>query len=480
MVDAERRGPNLTEPVASERARQRINSEAQNAGSKLSFALEMASDSPDRAAQLGETAITAAAARNLDFDKIARLLVRLREICPDLADDLFPKALDAAMASAEAQASHLTELGSYLFIVRQDSGLSGPPLGTDATLPGIRVTKITGIRPETSPDDVRLYLEAAVKAFAEADIPAFDAVAEYALLYQLIPMCRDWAPDVLEQSDRVRVQLERSIGEGAVAVRSALGRLGSAINQGGEAEVQRDRLAGKVLSATMGSRFAEARLLAQSVDDLGVRGQLDALIDFSEAASAIGNKQIERAAALANRMRPGVKRSLLYAGLMGALPETIALEQLQFARNDTRALPPEQRSFVLSALATVTFHVDVENALSVLSEAVVSANDAVRKPRRGQFNPRIVRQIYSGSADGSTDSALILFGNRGLYEVVDGGRGWHYVRLRVPGVSALTIAGAVASSLPADRARVEAILLGLKSEDRRQSALNALAAVYLR
>ena len=74
----------------------------------------------------------------------------------------------------------------------------------------------------------------------------------------------------------------------------------------------------------------------------------------------------------------------------------------------------------------------------MLNQLVASSNDATTRPRRGRFNPKIVRAVYSGATDASNDSALILFSSRGLYEAVDSGLSRHHFSLRVPGVAYFT------------------------------------------
>ncbi|HEV8148511.1 MAG TPA: hypothetical protein VGP79_19105, partial [Bryobacteraceae bacterium] len=115
-----------------------------------------------------------------------------------------------------------------------------------------------------------------------------------------------------------------------------------------------------------------------------------------------------------------------------------------------------------------------------LGEVIEATNDASQRPRRERFNPKIVSAIYSGAADTTTDAALILFGRRGLAEVVDTGVGRHNFALRVPGAGAFSLPDVLRHASAVDLKRLEAVLLGLHDETRLAEALNALAAARLK
>src|SRR5439155_26008809 len=97
----------------------------------------------------------------------------------------------------------------------------------------------------------------------------------------------------------------------------------------------------------------------------------------------------------------------------------------------------------------------------------------------GRFDPKVVRKIYSGSSDSSTDSALVLFSRQGLYEVVNSGRGRHNFILKAPGAETFTLHALLRHAAGIDPLRLESIILGIRDENQMAKALNALAALRL-
>ena len=73
----------------------------------------------------------------------------------------------------------------------------------------------------------------------------------------------------------------------------------------------------------------------------------------------------------------------------------------------------------------------------MLNQLVAAYNDVRANPRRGKFDPASVRRTFNPRSDANSDSSLILPGNRGFYEAVQGERGRHNFGLRVPGVERL-------------------------------------------
>ena len=190
----------------------------------------------------------------------------------------------------------------------------------------------------------------------------------------------------------------------------------------------------------MGSRrCAEARELGNYNSDLVSRNQIAGLIDFAEAAGA-ARQNPTWALSLANSLVPGIKRSLLYAGIVAsAADRDAAIGPFQLAIRDIEPLPAEQRIFTLAANDGAIFQHAPDNGLGTLDSLIQAANDAYTHPHRGFFDPTVLRK-YNGKADVGTDSSLILFNRRGLCEVVDTGQHRYTFRLRVPGVEALSLA----------------------------------------
>jgi hypothetical protein len=157
-----------------------------------------------------------------------------------------------------------------------------------------------------------------------------------------------------------------------------------------------------------------------------------------------------------------------------------ALQVLPLAANDIAPLPAEQRVRLLSALATSLVRVDSEAAFGVLNQLVAALNDVRTNPRRGKFDPASVRRTFNPRSDANSDSSLILPGNRGFYEAVQGQRGRHNFGLRVPAVNAFSLTTFLAASGPLDPDRTAAAVLGLRDETTQAAAWVSLAALRLK
>jgi hypothetical protein len=131
------------------------------------------------------------------------------------------------------------------------------------------------------------------------------------------------------------------------------------------------------------------------MNDPGTRSQLATLIAFGEAVRAI-EAHNDQVLVLANLLRGGIKRSLLYAGITANTTRLdLALQEAPLATKDIAPLPAEQRVQLLSALAAALARIDTQNAMATLDLLVRACNDVYVNPRRGKFDPRATR----GSSD---------------------------------------------------------------------------------
>jgi hypothetical protein len=237
-----------------------------------------------------------------------------------------------------------------------------------------------------------------------------------------------------------------------------------------------------VLSAASAHRIGEARDLLKGVDDLPVQSQIARLIDFSESAAALEKKDVSWSFSLANTLRPGVKRTLLYAGLVAAAQDRgEALGYVALGLRDIQMLPAEQRMLTAAGLAGATLRVDADTAYTVLNLFVEAANDAYRNPHQARFDPQVIRtQSALSKATTFTDSSLILANSRCLCEAVDTGRGRHNFTLKVPRLDATGLTAVVRNASNLDFERVQTILLDLRDEALMADGLNALAALRLK
>ncbi len=475
---APRCDPKFTGLAPSPSLQSSIDEERRRANSHLATARETVESNPDRAAQLASAALDAGDPLTLDFALFTHFLAELRDRAPDLADELFDHALAYAASAPTLRARLLAMLADYLFVApklldRPDKDLERLTLAAA----GLTFSDLSATRRGTNPEDISALIESALRA-VESGLAADDAPAAYALLAQLLPKAADYVPAL---ADRARAAFDTARFAAGAAASSIDAAIPSAAPnpEGGEASRIRHRLIRAALQAASLGRIADAREISTRVDDQDVRGQLASLIQFAAAGHALQERDVQGAASLANSLRGGVKRALLYAAIIPAAGGDSALQIFHLALRDIEPLPAEHRVALLSALASSMFRVDAESALVALKLAVEASNDAAVRPRRARFNPKLVRAIYRGTGSAPADSGLIVIGVKRTYEAVDDGLGRHSFALRAPGVTVFRIPEAIRAARSVDPARLEAILPGLRDETRRAEAIAALVALRL-
>jgi hypothetical protein len=457
--------PSLAQYLDVGAAGTRMEEERRAANGRISEALGRIADNPDRAAQIAAGALEAADPDAFDMEAAARFLARLRDRAPDLADDLFPRALALIPASRAPGIKTLMELGAYLFTSPRQLETDDAEMRLDLVqASGVSYPQLTAIRHGANPDDVSSYIATATALMESKNNPGLDVNAAYILGSEMLQVARDSVPDAVEP------------------LRAAMAGLGfyepAQLIQGGANAGAMTRL----FTAIAGERFTDARGLLPDLSDPAVRGEAGYLIDFAEASRDIRKKEAGVALNLANSQRPGVKRALLYAAVMsGGADRATALSSLHLALRDVQLLPAEQQACVLSALAAATLPVDRDNAFTVVGSLVDALNAAGINPRRGRFDPQSLRAVFSQMNDASTDSALIACGARGAYEVLDGGSERRSLALRAGAVDTFTLPAFIERiSTEIDFDRLEAYVISLRDETRRATALAALADLRLR
>jgi hypothetical protein len=478
---AEKCAPELADLADTERAEAKMSEERQQAPENLKRAFSSVGSDPDRAAQLAEAAISASEPALLDIPTLTLFLSSLRERAGDLADEFFPDALDFIASDPQPSPGLLLELGKYLFTAPRYRDLPDEQqAGETYRVGGTTIANFAANRQSANSDDMRLYIDAVVKVLSASNDSYYDPVAAYAIGFQMLPKAEDIAPEIAGDLRKAVAQVAQLAGSGVAQVQAALGGLGAGDPQGGEGPRKRYRLVGRALSAAAGGRFPEARDLVKGVDDVPVQSQARSLIDFAESAGAIGERDLQWSFTLANTLKGGVKRALLYAGLAAAAPNRDdAFGFFSLGLRDAELLPAEQRMLTRAALAGAVFRIDPESGLTAFKLLTEAANDAYTSPRQGRFDPQVIRKVKISRATTFTDSSLILANSRGLREVVDTGRGWHSFALKIPGVHTLDLPAAVRSASGEDTGRIEALLLGIRDENLMAAGLNALAALRL-
>jgi len=464
--------PDLADAAVNQRSRERMAAERYGANATLNRAWDLIDpsqaldkdDNSDRAAQVANAALDAGDPNNFDIDLLRRFLLQLNEKAPDLADDLFLRALEFVRSAEVPDPDGLQQLAKFLFTSASGSSDS-------FQVEGATVEILTRTRTEANPDNIEALIDATLRLLAVPAAVNRNPVAAYSLVWQLLPRARDLVPERVDALENAGADLEASYPGLTAQIRSQLGSPASPDPESNDAA--RDFwLAGQVRSALAGRQVEAARDLLPRVSDLAVRGQLSALIAFGDAVRAIEARS-EQAMVLANLLRGGIKRSLLYAGIAATTSQLdLALQVMPLATRDIAPLPAEQRIRLLAALAAALVRSDTQSAMTMLDLLVRAYNDAYVNPRRGKFDPRASRAL--------NDSPLILAGPRGLYEAVQTRGGRRNFPLKAPGVTAFTIGGFLAAVSAVDPARLEAAILGLRDENTRAGALVRLAETRIR
>jgi hypothetical protein len=323
-----------------------------------------------------------------------------------------------------------------------------------------------------NPDNIEALIDTLDRMF---DMPAAigqNPASAYALGMQLLPWARDLSPDKVGPLETALANLADQDAAAVAQARSNQTATNGPGTQGGPLASADYWISGQIQRALSGGHIEAARDLLPRINDPGVRSQLAALIAFGEAVRAIEGRD-EQAMVLANLLRGGIKRTLLYAAIAANTTRLdLALQEAPLATRDLTPLPAEQRVQLLSALASALARIDPQSAMATLDLLVRAYNDVYVNPRRGKFDPRATRS--------ATDSPLILAGPRGLYEAVQTGHGRRNFVLKVPGVTALNIGNFLLGATTIEPERLEAAILGLKDENTRAAALVRLAQLRIR
>jgi hypothetical protein len=115
-----------------------------------------------------------------------------------------------------------------------------------------------------------------------------------------------------------------------------------------------------------------------------------------------------------------------------------------------------------------------------LNRAVVAFNDASLRPRQTVFDPRKARAIFTIEVDTSTDASSILHTRNGLYEVVDSDYSRHNFSLKAQAVQNFDLRPVLATVDDADTEKLRGIVLEIRSDTKRASALLGIADLMLR
>jgi len=458
-------------PQPNDRAREKRESERREASSFLGEARIRMSDDPERAAQLAQAALEAGDPYELDISPVTSFLIEFRVRAPDLADDLFQRAIGFTLEAEIPNIDALADLGNYLFVAPKFAEKKEPILDRITyAANGSSFSNWQADREEANPDLVAVYIGAVTGVLANNSAAVnSDPAAAYALAYQLLPKARDSALGDADTLEKIVGQMQEQNPSTGPAVEGKLGAEPVTVES---PRAKFRHLMTQLRSALSAGRFTEAREILAEVDGVTVRSVIGSVIDFAEAANAVRGKDSDRAMALAGRLPAGVKRALVYAGIVATSADRVtAIFALHFGLKDADLLSYEQRTAVLPALATASSGVDRDETQAVLGLLIAALNDANTNPRKIRFDPR---------SPFSFDGPRILFGSSGFEEVVQGNQGRQTFPLRVTGANAFSLADFIGQAKGVDFMRLEASVQGLRNELQLTKAFVALARLRLK
>src|SRR5581483_3222895 len=163
--------PRLPQPSDSARAKREFEKRQSNVFlSQAKF-----TDDYERAAQLARAAIEVGDPNQTDITPITQFLIQFRDPAPDLADDVFQRAMGFAGDSQLPNVQELADLGNYLFIDPKLQIGSEPILNrTTYKLNGSTFFNWGANHENANPDVIQAYMGAVADLLAKPESAAVD------------------------------------------------------------------------------------------------------------------------------------------------------------------------------------------------------------------------------------------------------------------------------------------------------------------
>ena len=493
-------------PWYDERLERRAEAEWQKANLWVSEAGKMANRNPERAAQLargallvsgnrseqdalvrllvvdglenarlGHTAVGLSGVHYLDLFSFAKMLVKLRVSAPDLADGLFQSALGRLMGPNRPRPAELGALAAYLFPTEQSvettdylrSALAALGARLESpdrpAMPNYLAAKWDGDLGVS-----REFIEHAIRALQDFQSVQQDPDGAFAFAWQMLPKTRELAPEHTSELETALSAVEQLVGPAAVQIRAKFGPVpnlrrpeyGSA--DADVAAVEEARLS--YGAANYGS--AINRLSGVSASQ---RAQLETVIEFSEAASALRAANAEETLEWALHHASGAKRSLLYAAIARSSSNAgLAHKAVTLGLEDAAPLPADQQVCILPALASAALAHVPEEALGILRLTVAADNAAAAALAK------------AGTAMPDSFAAGIRCRVTGPVELVNVHGHKLAFPLRPPSLDAFALEAFLERAQAVGFDKLESAVLELRDESQLVNALLALAKLRVR
>ena len=452
----------------------------QVAASALRAALSLREEDAQQAARLaGDVAGNSFALLPVHLSQFVMFLVQLRTQSEAEADSLFLQALGQAAARPSGVAEALSILGQYPFTHRFAKGPGETGLFVTSVGNG-GLYDISKNRSTIPLGVTRAYLTAAVQLLLLPVADPGERASRYGLAYQLLPMARQFAPELaplLEQRmQELSSALPEKLTQGTVPERlgfktKSTEEMVGEIDETLDVERREELRYFAFTSYWLAGQFAKAREIAQQMDDRDLRRQALTLVDFGEALETLREGDRETALQLTADLPPGVKRALLYLGVAAEHVKEgesdRALDALRLSLEDTGRVDLRHRPYLLLAMSKVAASVDQQWAVTILQQAVDALNDMDHREKgtHGAGPGSSSRDSRSRGVP-APEGVEIRATSNGFNITFGWGGRRSGLYLRIPGVTGYDLPNVLPAFATADAEQVEAIVSGLHSERR--------------
>jgi len=393
----------------------------------------------------------------LDLSLFGRVLAKVKETAPDLTDGLFQKTLDGMLSASPPTGAELGELARYLFPAASSIQLPVDPRWIVLPPGGLPMANFMRADLKANLDLAVGFLDKAAQVVQNYQTISADALDAYALAYQMLPKARQYALQDVGPFDTALLGLESKLGANAAKIRGDLGVAPAADPYG--APQSEFVSAAEALSQIRAGRFDAARAGLTRFGDTAVRGQLEGLIAFEEAAQSLPHDNAERVLDRPIFPDAGAKRALLYAAIVPAAgTHDGAVRALRMAIEETGPLPLAQRLCLLPALASAALPIDVDEALDLLHQIVKDDNEA---------------------AGMQGEVPNMRCGESGLQELTSTGEARQAFLLQTPRVHTYSLDAVLAQAKNMELSKLESAIAELQDETLLVNALLALAELRL-
>ena len=398
----------------------------------------------------------------LDLSLFVRVLAKIRQSAPDVADQLFQKVLGMMMAETPRTAAELAEMGEYLFSAGPSIQLPVNPRWIIHPEGGLPMTNFLRSELKGDFDLAVTFLGDAAEALQSNRI---DALSAFALAYQMPVQARKLGVD--DYAFRAPLTgLEQTLGPGADTIRAALGPQPAT-------ETPDDvTFAGQALSYLRSGRSDSARASLSRINNEGTRQHIQELISLDELSRSLhpnsANPQWDRDLA----SYPGSVRALVYSGLVrDAGTKELSSGLLQMAAKSADQLPGNDLVCVLPVLAAAALPVDPDQSLGFLIRLVKAFNDVTNERNRPpQEGPQTI----------SSEHSDLRCGPNGLTDFVTVGEVQLPFVLNFPGTPPYSLNSFLLSVKGSELTKLESAVLGLVDETQLAQGLLAVTEAHLR